>query len=317
MNSLSDLQRLLYKVSREYYENQLTQNEIAKRLGLSRIKVSRLLKQARQEQIVSITLTPPPGLLAELEEGIEKKYDLEEVRVVMCEDSSTQNSIVSQLAPSAVECLLRRIQGNEVIGVAMGKTMVSVVHRMPTVSLPDVTIVQMNGGLGHIVTLEQSAELARQMAAKLSAQLRLLHAPGVAKDEEAADVFKSDPLIAETLSLAAQADIAILSIGLLATSSAALRSSALLTDSDINELTTQNAVGDIALRFFDPTGKAVHTSLDARIIGLSYAQLQAIPCVISVAGGDEKLDVIRAGLKSGIPNVLVTDQHTAEYLLKD
>ena len=317
MNSLSDLQRLLYKVSREYYENQLTQNEIAKRLGLSRIKVSRLLKQARQEQIVSISLTPPPGLLAELEEGIEKKYGMEEVRVVMCEDSSSQNSIISQLAPSAVECLLRRIQGREVIGVAMGKTMVSVVNRMPTVSLPDITIVQTNAGLGHIVTLEQSAELARQMAGKLSAQLRLLHAPGVAKDEEAADVFKSDPLIAETLSLAAQADIAILSIGLLATSSAALRSSALLTDSDINELTTQNAVGDIALRFFDANGRAVHTSLDARIIGLSYAQLQAIPCVISVAGGDEKLDVIRAGLKSGIPNVLVTDQHTAEELLKD
>ena len=317
MNSLSDLQRLLYKVSREYYENQLTQHDIAKRLGLSRIKVSRLLKQARQEHIVSITLTPPPGLLAELEEGIEKKYGLEEVRVVMCEDYSSQSSIISQLAPSAVECLLRRIQGHEVIGVAMGKTMMSVVNRLPTVSLPDVTIVQMNGGLGHIVTLEQSAELARQMAGKLSAQLRLLHAPGVAKNEAAARVFKSDPLIAETLALAAQADIAILSIGLLATSSSALRSSALLTDSDIAELTTRAAVGDIALRFFDSDGTAVQTTLDERIIGLSHAQLQAIPCVISVAGGEEKIEVIRAGLKSCIPNVLVTDQHTAEQLLKD
>ncbi len=317
MNSTSDFQRLLYKISRDYYENQLTQNEIAKRLGLSRIKVSRLLKQARQEQIVSITLTPPPGLLAELEEGIEKKYALEEVRVVQCDNPSSQNSIVSQLAPSAVECLLRRIQGHEVIGVAMGKTMVSVVNRLPTVSLPDVTIVQMNGGLGHIVTLEQSAELARQMAGKLSAQLRLLHAPGIANEKKAAQVFRSDPLIAETLSLAESADIAIMSIGLLATSSSTLRGSGLLTEADIQQLSTQNALGDIALRFFDANGLPVHTMLDERIIGLTHAQLQNIPCVISVAGGQEKIDVIRAGLKSGIPNVLITDQFTAEHLLTD
>ena len=163
---MSEKKRLIYKMAREYYENQLTQDEIAKKFGLSRIKVSRLLKQARKEQIVSITVSPPPGLLADLEGGLEKKYNLEEVRVVQCEPGSSQDSIVSQLAPYAAECLLRRIHGNEVIGVSIGKTIMSVVNRMPAVHLPEVQIVQMNGGLGHIVTPEQSAELARQMASK-------------------------------------------------------------------------------------------------------------------------------------------------------
>ena len=312
---MSEKKRLIYKMAREYYENQLTQDEIAKKFGMSRIKVSRLLKQARKEQIVSITVTPPPGLLADLEGGLEKKYNLEEVRVVQCEPGSSQDSIVSQLAPYAAECLLRRIHGNEVIGVSIGKTIMSVVNRMPAVHLPEVQIVQMNGGLGHIVTPEQSAELARQMASKLSCKLSLLHAPGIAKDEAAAEAFKNDPLNVETLSLAEHADIAILSIGRLATSTAALGNNQLLTNRNIAQMAKRQTAGDIALRFIDGAGRHVMTPLDGRIIGLSYEQLQKIPCVIAVAGGDQKLEAIRAGLKSKIPNVLVTDQCTAEQLM--
>ena len=77
----------------------------------------------------------------------------------------------------------------------------------------------------------------------------------------------------------------------------------------------RQTTGDIALRFIDGAGRHVMTPLDGRIIGLSYEQLQKIPCVIAVAGGEQKLEAIRAGLKSEIPNVLVTDQCTAEQLM--
>ena len=103
---MEEQKRLLYKIARDYHENNLTQEQIARRLGLSRIKVSRLLKKAIQEKIVSITVTPPPGLLTSLEEGIENKFGLEEVRVVQCEKLSDMESVSSQLAPFAVECRL-------------------------------------------------------------------------------------------------------------------------------------------------------------------------------------------------------------------
>ena len=51
---------LLYKIATAYYEDGLTQDQIGKRFGLSRIKVSRLLQQARQSRVVQITIVAPP-----------------------------------------------------------------------------------------------------------------------------------------------------------------------------------------------------------------------------------------------------------------
>lgn len=315
MNPILDHQRLLYRIARDYYINQMTQQEIAKRLGLSRIKVSRLLEQARREAIVSITLNAPLGLMADAEETLEKKFGLQEVQIVHCENSGRADGLEVELAPAAAECLLRRITGGEIISVAMGKTMMAVVKALPLRSLPGVKIVQMNGGLGYVVPFEQSTELARQMASRLAASLHLLHAPGIAADKQAADLFKKDPLVAATLDLAAHADIAILSIGRMVAQEKIAPGQSPLTENDYHDLVSRNAVGDIALRYIDSAGQPLHTSLDERIIGLSFDELKAIPCVIAVAGGAEKHDVILAALQSGIPNVLLTDQATAEFLL--
>ena len=45
--------RLLVKISRLYYEDGLNQQDIAKRLGISRPHVSRMLAVARAEGIVN------------------------------------------------------------------------------------------------------------------------------------------------------------------------------------------------------------------------------------------------------------------------
>lgn len=307
--------RLLYKIALDYYLNDMTQQEIAERFGLSRIKVSRLLRQAREENIVAITLNAPANLRADLETTLERQYGLEEVIVVTTEQT-TQQALTDDLATAAVKCLMRRLTDDAVVGVAMGKTMMSVVHVLPARAFPNVKIVQMNGSLGQVVTLDQSAELARQMASKLSAELHLLHAPGIAASKQAATIFKKDPLISATLSLAARADIAMLSIGTLFPGSPALREALSLTGDAPAILEHSSIIGDIALRFIDARGHHVPTPLDERIIGLNFEELRKIPCVIAVAGGEEKHSVIHAALQTGIPKVLVTDQKTAEFLLQ-
>ena len=66
-----DTQKLLHKVAKAYYEDGLTQRVIGQRFGLSRIKVSRLLSQAREERIVQITINTPPALNVDLERQLE------------------------------------------------------------------------------------------------------------------------------------------------------------------------------------------------------------------------------------------------------
>ena len=51
--------------SRLYYLDDLTQAEIARRLGTSRASVSRLLSEARRQGIVQIEISPPAPVDAE------------------------------------------------------------------------------------------------------------------------------------------------------------------------------------------------------------------------------------------------------------
>jgi DNA-binding transcriptional regulator LsrR (DeoR family) len=319
MDSHLQHKRLLYKIANDYYINNLTQDQIARRLGLSRIKVSRLLKRAREENIVTITLKAPSGMTDDLEAQIERKYGIEEAVVVATETSDDQALIAKELAPAAAACFLRRINGNEIISVAWGRTIMAVIDALPSRAFPDVHVVQMIGGLGSVVTSEHIAEITRKMAAQFSATLHLLPAPGIVSDAKTAEILKQDSQIAQTLTLASKADILIAGVGvdLLVPDSPLLRDGSILTQQDIRSLKKAGAVGDIVLHYIDKDGRPIEHEVNRRIIGLSFDQLRHIPCVIIVAGGSEKFTAIRAALLSGIMQVFITDQWTAQKLVQE
>ena len=51
-----------------YYMKDLTQQEIATRLGISRVKVTRLIQQARENELVTISINSPSTLFFEQQE---------------------------------------------------------------------------------------------------------------------------------------------------------------------------------------------------------------------------------------------------------
>jgi DNA-binding transcriptional regulator LsrR (DeoR family) len=309
--------RLLYRIAQSYYVDELTQQQIAKRFGLSRPKVSRLLQKARDERVVNITLVPPSGGMADLEHALEHKYDLEEVVVVSVRDPQNLVAVARELGPAAAECLIRASRGDEVIGMTWGTTMTAVVDALPSRSWPDVTIVQMIGGMGPVGELEHSTELARRAAHKLNATLRLLPAPGIVSSRAAAQALRSDRQIAETLDLATRANVAIVGLGIPLPDAILLRDGTILTQQDLEHLTEAGAVGDIGLRYIDAEGAPLHLEINDRIIGLTLQQIKDIPRVIGAAGGEAKYEVIRAALRGHILDVLVTDHVNAQALLED
>jgi DNA-binding transcriptional regulator LsrR (DeoR family) len=60
----------------------------------------------------------------------------------------------------------------------------------------------------------------------------------------------------------------------------------------------------------------VHGPLDDRVIAIALEQLKRTLRVIDVAGGDRKVEAIRACLTGGLVNVLVTDKFSADKLLE-
>jgi DNA-binding transcriptional regulator LsrR (DeoR family) len=310
-----DRKKLLYKIAKAYYEDGLTQEQIGKRLGLSRIKVSRLLQRAREDRIVQITVIPPQASNADLERRLEARYGLDEA-IVISPSSQDTPTIVRELGPAAADCLLRCLQGNEVLGLTWGTTILSVVDALPAQNWPGMKVVQMLGGLGQPDAEVYGADLARRTAEALGAKLRLVPAPGIVSSKMVCDALLADPQISSTLELGASADVALVGIGRPTQGSVVLRSG-ILSEGELGLLHEQGAVGDIALRFFDADGCPVDHEINDRIIGLDLDQIRNISRVIGVAGGTEKQAVIRGALRGKLIDVLVTDEKSANWLLGD
>ncbi len=305
--------RLLYKIAHLYYLEGLSQKQIGLRFGLSRIKVSRMLKQARDLKIVQITLLPGNERTDSLEQEIETKYRLDEAIIISCEPDKSEKEKLQELGSAAAECLVRGIQGDETIAITWGHTLLSVVDSLPTANYPDLRIVQSLGGLSQPDSRINAADLARRTAQALGANLTLLSAPGIVENKEVRDALLHDPQIKLTLEMAAKANIALIGIGVPAPASLSLAE--VLRKQDFERLTARNAIGDIGLQFFDELGHPIRDEIHDRIVGLSLTQYKAIPRVIAVASGEEKVNAIRAAIKGKIINVLVTDERTAETLL--
>ena len=84
-----------------------------------------------------------------------------------------------------------------------------------------------------------------------------------------------------------------------------------------HRLVAKGAIGDICLQFFNQNGERIEDPIHNRIIGLELSQIKRISRVIGVAGGEEKWIAIRAASRAKLINVLVTDDRTAEMLLRN
>jgi DNA-binding transcriptional regulator LsrR (DeoR family) len=89
-----------------------------------------------------------------------------------------------------------------------------------------------------------------------------------------------------------------------------------LADSDRSSLMAAGAVGDVCLRFFDANGDLIESSVNDRLVGISYEDLKRIPRRIGVAGGPDKLAAVRGAILGGWANILITDLDDADRLIE-
>lgn len=307
--------RLLGKVSRLYYEEELTQKEIAEKLHLSRPKVSRLLNQARAEGIIQIAVISPPGSFNELEGKLERKYGLQEVVVTEVEPDDPQAAVNQKIGVAAADYLRRTVAGGDVIGVSWGRTLKAMVGALQPADALDTQVVQLIGGLGMPEAEVHATTLCQRMAQALNSRLTLIPAPGIVDNAEVKRILLSDRHVQAAFALFASINVAYVGIGAPTPTSVLVRDGSILRDGELRSLVEQGAVGDIALRFFGADGSPVRSEIDKRVIGISLDELAGIERVVGVAGGAEKVTTIRGALLGGYVDVLVSDQMTAEALL--
>lgn len=312
----ADEVRLLVKVSKLYYEENLRQDEIVSRLQLSRSKVSRLLQQARDQGIVQITVVSPHDIFSEFELRLEKTFHLQEAVVVESHETDSQGSINRQLGIVAAHYLQRTIQPNDVIGISWGSTLNSMVAALQPLITRGVQVVQIIGGLGQPEAEVHATDLCRRIARTLGCRLTLLPAPGIVDNQRAKEAFLSDSHVQKAMEMFAKLDVAYVGVGSPTPDSVMMRDGSILTTTEMDNLLALGAVGDIALRFFDNQGTPIHSVVDDRVIGISLVELKRIRRVVGVAGGPEKLAAILGAVRGGLVHVLITDSVTAKILLQ-
>lgn len=315
MHILMIQHRILYKIAKAYYEKRLTQQEIANRYGLSRMKVSRLLAKAVNEKIVQIRIITPNDQFTDLEHQLEEKYGMKEV-VITNIKTNNEKDLFQEIGRTSAEYLISILQGNEIICLTWGRTLLNLINNLSAQEYPGLKVAQMLGGLGEPEAEFHGTDLARRMAQIFTTRPRLIHAPGILKNKKLCDELKEDIQVKNTLLLAAKANIAVVGIGSFTEGGTILKSN-ILTEKDKQTLNKHNVTGDISLRFFNKEGQFINTELDDRIVGLSTDEILNIPRIIGVAGGLAKYNSIKAAVKGKLISVLITDHNVAERLANE
>jgi DNA-binding transcriptional regulator LsrR (DeoR family) len=316
MNPSSEELRLLVKVSRFYYEDGLNQDAIKDRLGLSRSKVSRLMAQAREQGIVQISVVSPAQLYLDLESRLEERFGLQEALVVEAQPGDSQDAVSRAVGHGAAGFLVRALQPRITVGFAWGSTLRHMAMALTPQRFPDVQLVQIIGGLGQPEAEVHATELCRSVSRSLGCRLTLLPVPGIVRDQRTRRALLSDIHVQRAIEAIERLDLAFVGVGAPTPDSVTMRDGSIISQAELDELLDKGAVGDIALRYFDDEGCCVESEINDRIIGISLEQLKQGPRVVAVSGGPDKVPAIRAALRGGLIDVLVTDSVTAGKLME-
>lgn len=300
------------RVAYYYYMTGLTQEEIAKKMQMSRQRVNRIVSACVELGIVQIII---PGLEAdnlELESSLEQKYQLKEVRII---DNVVKENIFRELGKAAGEYLQSIIKDKDIIGFTRGRTMSALVeHMQPAGHSMDLTVTQLIGnendggegvGVGGVVY---------RFAEKLQAKPTVLFAPVIVKSKELRESLVEEPYFQETYETMKSCTIAVVGIGNAQNQWKHLVS--LYNEKEIEqEQWAKEVVGEVCTHFYDKDGNEVVPPFRDRIISITLEDYKNIPVRMGVAGSDEKIGAIKAAIQGGYINVLVTDLQTAKLLL--
>ncbi|RKN66064.1 sugar-binding transcriptional regulator [Paenibacillus ginsengarvi] len=306
--------RLLVKISRLYYEEGLHQQEIAGRLGISRPHVSRMLTAAKQEGIVQVTIRNPFSAEQELEQELIRTFGIHDAMIVDVQGEDEQLRL-EQLGRTAAVLLESVLKDNDIVGVMAGRTVAAMAQGTDYVARSGLQFVPLVGGWGSAGADWHAGSNAMALADRLKAKYWLLYAPAVVANEETGNLLRSEPEIDKVLRLARRCGVAIVGIGEVSGQATIVRSGQ-IAEGDLEMLRKQGAVANVCASFLNEQGEEIDFPGRARFIGLTARELRAIPNVIGIAGGRDKVRPILAALRGKWIDILVTDAATARCVLE-
>ena len=309
----SDLDRTRGRAAWLYFVEGRTQGEIADILGVNRVAVVRLIAEARRRGEVRVTITAPLAELVEIERALELRFGIGRVLVAPVSDPATDP--VRVIAAAAGNYLNATMRPGLTVGVGWGRTLHASLGFIAGRSLEDFRVVSLLGGLAAARRFNP-AEFAWQFAEQFQGEGYLIPAPALVDSPETKHALLEHCGLAEVFEMADHLDVLLLSVGAIETVTTSYRMGH-LSEADRRGLIEAGAVGDILYHFIDENGQVLDHQVNRRVMAVGLDRLERTPERVLVSGGPEKLRALKGAIKALRPTVLITDQITAQNLLKD
>lgn len=305
---------LLANVAEMYFLQGKNQVEIARKLGMTRSNISRMLTEARNSGIIQIQINRPLQENQTLSQKLVERFNLINARVVVVDHSSW---LLEKLGQIAGRELLDQLKPGWILGTSWGTAISATVEQLDVAHpISGIKIVQLLGALGARIKEYDGHAIVRRLEEKLDAEGIYINAPFLVENKKVASSLLDNKSVEESLSFGKQADIALLGVGSSELAHCSYYLANYVTRNEIQAIRKTGAIGDVCGRFFNIEGDITAMDFQERSIGISHQDLMNIPIRVGVAGGSAKINPIIGALRSGLINILVSDEATISEVMK-
>jgi len=305
---------LLADVGEMYYNQGLNQTQIADQIGIDRSMVSRMLSEARKQNIVEIRINRPLSNDHFLEESLTSQFNLHRA-YVLTDSSGDYQQLLQRLGSAGAAVLKEMLAPDMVLGLSWGTAVSAVVDAVETDEPIPLRIVQLVGAMGAQNRAYDGPGLVQRLGQKLGCEGYFLNAPFLVDDPEMAGALLENQNVQEAITLARQCDFAVVGVGSTEPQFSSFYKAGYVPLMDLKDLRAEGMVGDVCGRHFNLEGETPELEFHKRIVTIGKQDLRAIPYLMGVAGGIGKVKPILGALRADYLNILITDNSAAEQLL--
>ncbi|WP_219105839.1 sugar-binding transcriptional regulator [Austwickia sp. TVS 96-490-7B] len=297
---------------RLYYEQGMSQGEIADTLGVSRPTVSKLVQHAKDRGYVQIVVNDPRERAHEMAAALQDRYGLRSVHLAVppTEDPDTVRDALGRTGARVLSDLVR---DGDLVGMTWGRTMYALARHLPAQDRQGVEVVQLKGGMSQSAPGTQDVETLTMVARAFEAFLHYLPLPAIFESRDVKELVEQERHIRRIIDLGRQATIAVFTVGTVS-DQALLFQQGYLTDAEQHRMRS-HAAGDIASHFFGADGQVCDPDLDARTVGIGLDELRRKQTRLMVVGGRDRVHGVDVALRAGYATDLVIDRFTAGRLV--
>ena len=296
-----------------YYVADNSQDEIARKLGVSRQVAQRLVSLAVSERLVRVWLDHPIAACMELSARLSEKFNLIYSEVVPSDPEPTSQVIGTAGAAGRYLERVLRAEKPMILAIGTGRALRAAVNQLPSMDCPQHKVISLIGN----VAPDGSAsfyDVITKIADKTNAPHYPMSVPVFASTQEERQMILRLKPVQQVYALAAQADVCMVGVGTIGEDSPIFLDG-FIERSEARALVKAGAVGEITGRAFDANGQFIKGLISDRVVSAPMPQNDGVP-IIGVAMGMGKVKAIRGGLLGRIINGLITDEVTANALLQ-